>query len=151
MHRHFQILTDTYNKLVKMTIAPIILVLSPLLICATTYTLMILGTKIDALSLVALVTWFGIGLSHNFICFYFAVKVYKTSKSIVQKRTLFGYKQSNKWTSGYFTRLLKMYWRSFPQVRIYFWDGNYFDECTCLVILQFSVDIAINLILMDAK
>ncbi len=152
MHRQWQLLIRTYNNLVKTTVALWTLVFSPALFCVSAYVLMAIGTGLDLMSLITLLVLFGIAMSENLICFYFAIQVYKISRVIVRKRYL---SLDNHFCKQNYNRrfplaiLLKRCWRSFPQMKIYFLDGNFFEDCTCLVIFQFSVEQAVSLILMD--
>lgn len=149
MHRQFQVLTEAYNNIMQKTITPFYLILSPTLFCVAVYTLMALGTNIDGMSLVTLIVIFGLALSQNFICFYFAIEVYKTSRSIHNKDGIIQRNPKTRSENDYSRKLFDRYWRSFPIAKIRFLDGNFFEDCTCLIMLQFSVDQAVSLILME--
>ncbi len=129
--------------MMQMTVTPTYVILSPLLFSVTVYTLISLGSSMDYSSIMVLIILLSIGTSQNFIGFYFAIQVYKESKPIVDRRLLFKRK------GGLFAKMVTRYWKSFPVVKVHFFQGNFFEKCTSLVLFDFSVNQALSLVLMD--
>lgn len=86
-------------------------------------------------------------------CFHFPASVFRTSGStlrqckIATRLVVVKSKRSN-WEQ---VRLLSKYWRSFPTIRIYFFNRNYFGKLTPLVLFKFSSRISINMMLMERR
>ncbi len=149
MYREFQVLVGSYNTLLKPFLTPSYVILSPLLFCAATYTLILMGSRLDLVSISIMSICVVGSLAMNLICFHFAVELFKRSRSLKQREVGLG-KRIVSGERSRVTKLSKVYWRSFPQMRIYFSDGNFFEDMTCFVILDFSVNQAVSLILMKA-
>lgn len=148
IHGQFQILARIYNNMMQMTITPTYVVLSPLLFSTAVYSLVLLGTSIDMASLITLVITLSISMSQNFVGFYFAIQVFKESSSIFNRKLIFQNMKGNPKENRYFQKMVTRYWKSFPLIKIYFFHGSFFEDCTCLVLLDFSVNQAVNLLLL---
>lgn len=149
MYRQFQVLVGAYNTLLKTFLTPSYVILSPLLFCAATYTLILMGSRLDVVSLSIMSISLVVSLAMNLICFHFAVELFKKSRLLKGREAALGRRMRNSERSRV-TKLSKIYWKSFPQMRIYFSDVNFFEDVTCFVILDFSVNQAVSLILVKA-
>lgn len=149
MYRQFQVLVGTYNTLLKPFLTPSYVILSPLLFWAATYTLMLMGSRLDVVSFSMMSISLVVSLAMNLMCFHFGVELFKKSRSLKSREVALGGRVANSERSRV-TELSKIYWKSIPQMRIHFSDGNFFEDMTCFVILDFSVNQAVSLILMQA-
>lgn len=81
------------------------------------------------------------------LIFQYSVKIYTTSKFvrevILKQRTSMDGMQTRRKRKENLKR-----WKRMPDMKPFFGESNYFDNLTCLVLLDFSIKIAINLILL---
>lgn len=153
IYREIQILVDIYNNVFKqpiilgyVTVAPISLSVCSYLVISQWYTL-------DTSTFLVFVSLGMLSISIITLVFQYAVDIFSTSESLVACRcwginsrrdgNFQGYRRSS--------RLAKMYLKSMPKVKIRFLSSNFFESQTPLVILDFSISLAINLVLLDAQ
>lgn len=149
MYRHFQVLVGTYSTLLKPFLTPSYVILSPVVFCAATYTLILMGSRLDVVSFSMMSISLVVSLAMSLVWFHFGVELFKKSRSLKSREVALSRRVANSERSRV-TKLSKIYWKSIPQMRIYFSDGSFFEDMTCLVILDFSVNQAVSLILMQA-
>lgn len=88
-----------------------------------------------------------IGLAVILVVFHLALKIFEESKSMLRSQ-IWCRGNSSFLLHARCRRVFQKYWRSFPCLKIYFFQGNFFESSTPLVILDFSMSCAVNLLLL---
>lgn len=147
--REIQLLSTMYNEFHKTYVIPgtIIVAISG---CSTSLYIFIAGRS-ELLLMPILMYANGAAICSFYIVggFHLAVRLFAAGKEIVEsigcgKRTFHRILCIGRQEG----RILRKYWKSFPVVKIYFFEGN-FDRRTPLTLLEFSISITINLILCE--
>lgn len=120
-------------------------------ISVSTFTIVSSWESLNTITAVVFVNGLIASIVGAFLCFYFATKLFMESKDFVKTQ---GCISSN---GGYVTlgyeclkrqHLLKKYWRSFPVLKIFFFETNFFERSTPLVILNLSLNVEVSMILI---
>lgn len=151
MQREIQLLCQIYNDIHKRNVIPLVIILG---VISNSFSLYILVSNWTCINLQISVIFgncvivaFGIIL----LAFHLAVKLYIESKNLFR---LHMFQNNFRCEENSLLRrkdkiLIKKYWRSFTDLKIFFFEANFFEGSTPLVILAFSMNCAVNLILFD--
>lgn len=146
IYREAQLLGWLYNDIHKHLLIPVFLLMT---VAGVSVCLFQLVSQWDNLNLETMLV-FGngviVGINIVLITFRLAVKLYKESEhSLLSKiSTMHAKNQTER-------RAAKMYWKSFTILKIYFFETNFFERATPLVVLNFIISCAINMILLESK
>lgn len=142
MFRETQIICGLYNDIHSMFVmAPLIIsglmgISVPICMLVTNWGSLDVQMVLVSCNLILICAGFIMLVSH------FAVKFYLENKGLLASRN-FGSQVSMR-----ARKLLERYWRSFPVLKIFFFQGNFFENSTPLVLFDFSLNCAIDLILL---
>lgn len=142
MFRETQIICRLYNDIHSMVvIAPVIVsglmgISVPLCMLVKNWGVLDVQMALISCIVILICVGFVMLISH------FAVEFYLETKDLLASCNFGNY------ASFRTRRLLVRYWKSFPILRIYFFEGNFFENSTPLVLFNFSLNWAINLILL---
>lgn len=148
MHRQVPLLCTVYNELHKSLLTPLVVLNCGI---GTAVSLFILMTTILEKEMQILVVFCNlllISISLLLLAFQFAAKFYVGNKQFVI--TQFNWKHdevSNHFESRRDRDVMKRYCRCYPILKIFCFESNYFEGNTSLVVLNFSINCAINLVL----
>lgn len=137
LFREVQLLNLRYNDLHKYLIVPGILLEGLFLPAVTEFILIAHWRKMDTVSIITVADSCFDGVVMILLCFHFAVKVYVANESSLKARK-----------NVHFGKLWRRYWKSFKTLKIFFFVNNFFERLTPLIILQFAINLTINLVLL---
>lgn len=149
MFREIQLLCNLYNGIHQHQLIPGVMIITVLGASVSLFAMVSGSASMDVTTVLIFGNGFVNAIGTTFLCFYFAAKLFTESKELTIKHGCMeqggelilageGVRQK---------RLLKRYWRSFPCLKIFFFERNFFECSTPLVILGFSMNFAINMIL----
>lgn len=146
MFREIQVCCGLYNGAHQMRIIPPLI---PVCTCCTSMSLFEIVSAWDNMDLQII---FICGGSLIFSCsivslgFHFGATLYVKCRKLLLSHV---YINSTSLVGTKNKLLMRRYWRSFPFLKIFFLRGNFFEGSTPLVLLDFSISCAINLILLE--
>lgn len=147
MYRETQLLVWYYNDLHKLGIIPAIIVLLVAGLPVATSCIVSTWKKVDTPTAAVLGVMIVISVEIILLAFHLPLKIYATTKHLLPTPAI-SFARPILSLNKQDTRIMNRYWRSFPLLKIYFFESNYFENDTPLVILNFSIGCAINLILL---
>ncbi len=146
--REIQLICGLYNEYHKHSVQFGFVLMAPATLAISTFLVISRWEVLDSLALVIFSNFMVTMAAIIILIFRYAVKVYTSSKfirEVVCKRemvTLF--------RTEYGKRKLNVkMWKSLVDLKVYFGGRNYFDRMTCLVLLDFAIGMAINLMLVS--
>lgn len=142
MYRRIQILCKFYNELHKWYIIMGFIIYMPACVSVCIYLVAARWNELDLMSLLMFSNYAQAASVTIMFVFQFAVKVFMYSSEAVRS----GIPKSTKQTA-----LAKRYWKSFSVAKIMFFSSNYFESTTPMIIMDFAVNQAINLVLGDGR
>lgn len=146
--RETQIFCNFYNCTYQRQVIPAIIILA---VVGFTSSLFALVSAWDTLGFQTVVIFgdsvIGTG-AVILLVFHLAIIINAESKNLCGFQ--FPLEQLNKSAVAKFKKsTLLRYWRSFPVLKIFFFESNYFESGTTLEILNFAINCSINLILLE--
>lgn len=148
MFREIQLITWFYNDLHKLGIIPAILALFGSCLPVGISSIVSRWKYMDAQT----AAYFGattvMSAEVILLAFHLPLQIYATSKYLLVLVSQNSLGRPNLFRSKHDRKIMSRYWRSFPVLKIYFFQSNFFENNTPLIILDFTIDCAINLILM---
>lgn len=148
MFREIQLIAWFYNDLHKLGIIPAILVLVLSDLPVSISSIVTRWKYMDPQA--AILFGAGVVMSAEVIllAFHIPLKIYATSKQLLVPTSGRSLGRPILYLNKRDTKMMNRYWRSFPVLKIYFFESNFFESNTPLVLLDFSISCAINLILL---
>lgn len=150
MFRETQLLCSSFNDIHKLHVNPQIILIGVTGLAMSLFMLVSSGESMNVQSALIFGDLMLITAAVIFLTFYFAVKVYEESKTVLMSK-LFVVKHYGKFATVNGMKIqkaIRRYWRSFPVLKIFFFESNFFENGTPLVFFDFSIGCAINLILL---
>lgn len=144
MYREIQLLCSLFNELHKLHVIPASILIA--MVGTSVSLFMLVSRRVDKDFQITFL--FGnclvLGIAVILLGFHFAVKLYSDNRNLL---ILQPYLRNTKTSTE--RRMMRKYWRSLPLLKIFFFQSNFFESTTPLVILDFSMNLAINLILLE--
>lgn len=150
MNREIRIICGVYNEMHKLIVTPSLIVTFVISIAVPMFMLVSKSVVKDLQNVLLFGFIEVIGVTFILLAFQLAVNLYvESNKLFVGKGSqrhdeMTGHLQSNKER-----HLIKRYSRSFPVLKIFFFESNYFEGNTTLNILTFAINCSIQLILCE--
>lgn len=145
VYREIQLLCKLYGELFQNQLIGGYVLETPMVFVVCAYILIANWSQLPSVAKFVLANAVLMCIGIFLYVFHFAVKVY-TESNTMKKTACNGNLVT--FTNGRGGKLAKRYWKSMPIVKVGIFNGNFFDEVTPLVILQFSVSTTTNLVLM---
>lgn len=146
MFREAQLLCAIYNDIHKRHMIPLSMVMAVAGSSISLFALVSRWSNMDLKTVLVFGNGVAMGINVVVITFRLAVKLRVESNMI---KPLFVRRERNNGIDKKSSRILQRYWKSFPAFRVSFFETNFFDRNTPLVMLHFIFDGTINLILLD--
>lgn len=148
IYREIQLICGLYNEYHKHTIQFGFVLMAPLTLAISAFLVISRWQVLSSMALVIFLNFVVTMAAIIMLIFRYAVKVHTSSKLI--RKVLCRRELVRLVHTEYGKRRLNMkYWRSMVDLKVYFGGSNFFDRITCLVLLDFSIGLAINLILVS--
>lgn len=148
MYRETQLACNAYNQLHQLLVIPTLIFTLMMATKVSLFTLMSKFVKKKLETLLLFGNGLAICLSGMTLAFEYVVKVYRESDRLIMQPCSWMHDEI---TCHLPTRrlgiIIKRYSRSFPTLKIFLFESNFFEGNTSLVMLDFSINCAINLIL----
>lgn len=147
-YREIQLVCCIYNKIHKMLVVPALILTYGFGCTVGLYMLMSTFVEKKLQTLIVFCNLLVMSISAIMLAFQFAAKFYMKSKRLLMSQS----RRKHDEISIYMLNrrdcvAMKRYYRSFHILKIYFFQDNFFEENTSLVLLDFSINNAINLVL----
>lgn len=141
MYRNIQYICKLYNDFHKKCVIMGFIIYMPACVSVCVYLVAGRWNDLDIMSLLMFSNYAQAASVTIMLVFQYAVKVYMLSDSI----------KYNLPKGCRNVGSVKRYWKSFQVVKVNFFSNNFFESTTPMVIMDFSVNQAINLVLGDAR
>lgn len=141
MYRNIQYICKLYNEFHKKCVIMGFIIYMPACVSVCVYLVAGRWNELDFMSLLMFSNYAQAASVTIMLVFQYAVKVYVVSESI-KFNVPRGYRN---------VALVKRYWKSFQVVKVNFFSSNFFESTTPMVIMDFAVSQAINLVLADSR
>lgn len=138
VYRKIQLLFSAYNDIHKRGVMPLAIFLTIVTFAVGAYPLISQFDELDLVLVIILINVWAMAFTVLRTCFYITAFVHSESGDIIGEKRGLGN-----------SKLLRKYWNSFPTMKIYFFETNYFETGTSLVILDFAINMTINLVLLE--
>lgn len=147
MFREIQIICFLYNDIHQYHIIPATVLLTTIITPVCIFVFTWGSGNLNFITFLFFSNILVVGICSIFLCSHFPALLYSLSKRLLvsNSRLLFYSKVDETFKN---IRIVKKYWRSFPLFKVCFSSCNYFESGTPLIILNFSMHLAINLILL---
>lgn len=146
IYREIQLLCGLHNHLHKMTLMPVTIINTISVFSVSFFILMSRKITTDFLTTLIFGNCVLLAIGIMLLIFHLCVKLYLESQDILMMQQDLVFEGPNFQRQS---KLAKKYWRSFTVFKVFFFETNYFDGSTPLVILDFALDCVINLILCE--
>lgn len=144
LFREIQLLCRLYNSVHQHHIIPGTVIIGVMIYTVCLYTLVISWSHLDLKTLLIFSNSLAIGTAIILACFHLACRINTESKQFLETWNTF---KEIKGGSKRKLAILRRYTKSIQPLKIYFFESNFFERMTPVVILNFAMTAAINLIL----
>lgn len=151
IYREIQLLCWDYNSIHKLAVIPPLLILGVMGISVSLFVIAYLSKSGDIMGILIFCNVLANSIWVILLWFHLALSLHNESRRLLKSGVHTQVNQDNLilQSKREEERLLLRYWKSFPVLKIYFFESNFFESSTPLVILNFSMGCAINLILLE--
>lgn len=152
IYREIQLLFQCYNEISKGLLMPTIILYNILSLCVSSYPLISEYDKMESIfTFFFLINILVVAIMVLFTCLGLPGEVYKTGKELVGGVGIEANVDylRNRVGCCREVRIVKKFWKSCPNVKIFFFSSSFFERCTQLSILDFAINITVNLILLS--
>ncbi len=146
-YREVRLMCGLYNDHHKNTIQLGFVVMGPLTLSISLFLVITRWDILGAPALFIFSNLIGIFGAMIMLIFRYSVKIYSTSntlREVIFKQEIF---KDNMQTRQKRKENVRR-WKSMTDIKLYFGESSYFENLTCLKLLDFSIGMAINLILL---
>lgn len=149
MFREVQLLCCFYNDIHKKRIMPTYVLHWVLCSSVTLFTVVSKFVR-DPLAMLIFGNGLAMSIGTIMLVYHLPVKLFIESSNLMDSKPYSQWKKrSVALEDQKIVQLTRRYWRSFPILKVFMFETNFFDSSTPLVILDFSINQAINLILCE--
>lgn len=150
MYRETQLFCSYYNRIHKICFNPPLIIIGITGTAVSLFMLVSYGGNLDAKSALMLGDLLVVCVGHIMLTFDFGVKLYIESSDLLTSKAYARNCGKSTFLQSPKDRIaVRRYWRSFPILKTYFFQSNFFESTTPLVLLNFAMGLAINLILLE--
>lgn len=161
MWREVQLIFKRYNGIHQKELMPMEIIFVICSFSGAAYPLISMYKKLDMIVILICGNVWSISLLAMRTCLSLPMKVFADGEVIVSGKGLYKlFGESEGKSKSLFksckndaklisTSLARKYWDSLPKQKIYFFSNNFFERKTPLVILDFAINILVNLILIQ--
>lgn len=150
MYREIQLICKIYNEMHQMKVIPTIMVTTSTATTVSLFTLMSKSVEKKVQTLIVFCNLLLVVICAVVFAFQFAVKFYMEGKRLLGRYSGTRHDEiSNHLTRRRERRVMKKYARSFPILKIFFFESNFIEGNTSLIVLNFAITWAINLVLCE--
>ncbi|CAL8146853.1 unnamed protein product [Orchesella dallaii] len=146
-YREIQIISNLFNDTHKKSFILVFIAGTSLCVVIASYCLITQFASMDLAALVAFCICLLIPTIVILICFRFSARVFAECATTLVKHQGMSLVTALEKAPGSVT-LIQKYWKSFSIVKVKFFSDNFFEGETPLVLYQFAIDMAIDLILI---
>ncbi|ODM89341.1 hypothetical protein Ocin01_17341 [Orchesella cincta] len=147
VYREIQLISKLFNETHKKSFILIFIAGTSMCVVVSSYCLIRQFSNMDLAALVSFSISLIIPTIVILICFRFSACVFAECSTTLKKHQGMSMVAALRETVGC-SGLIKRYWKSYPVVKVKFFSDNFFEGETPLVLYQFSIDMAIDLILI---
>lgn len=149
-YREVQLLFQRYNEIHKGDMIPLYILASISSFCVGTYPVITKYKELDIVSIFIGGNIWATSLILMRTCFYVPILVYGKSSFLTSGKNFMLASKNLNGSAGS-AKMLRKYWKSFPPAKIFFFSSNFFEGKTPLVILDFAINVTVNMILIDEQ
>ncbi|CAL8146856.1 unnamed protein product [Orchesella dallaii] len=146
-YREIQIISNLFNDTHKKSFILVFIAGTSLCVVIASYCLITQFASMDLAALVAFCICLLIPTIVILICFRFSARVFAECATTLVKHKGMSLVTALEKAPGS-VALIQKYWKSFAIVKVKFFSDNFFEGETPLVLYQFAIDMAIDLILI---
>lgn len=150
MYREIQILCDVYNEIHKRVVVPFLIISFVMGISISRFMLISKSVERSIQNMLVFGPAVFISLVATLLAFQLAVRLYVESSTLLAKNHSWQNHQiAGRMRNQKKRQIMQRYCRSFPVLKIFFFERNFLEGNTTLNILDFSNNGATNLILLE--
>lgn len=150
MYRETQLLCYFYNSIHKIAVNPPLILIGITGPAVALSMLVSFWEKVDLETGLVVVDLMVVCIGVLLLTFHFGVKLFIECKNFLVLKAYGKHYGKVHYSRGTRDKMaMRRYWRSFPLLKIFFLQSNFFESTTPLVMLNFSMSLAINLILLE--
>lgn len=147
MYREMQLMCGRYNSIHKSCFIPQTLIMGVSIYFVSLATLVSAWSNLDVKAVMIFSNSLGVGTGIILLCFHLATRLHEETKLFLKSRSHLHLTNCRSSKRG----IVRRYWKSFPVLKIYFFETNFFERETPLVILDFAMNLAVSLILLHSE
>lgn len=164
VYRETQLAFFRFNEVHQRELMPFLISLVVVTFSVSSYILVAFHQNAMGIIIVLVIIMLVMSFAVLGTCFTLMMYVDVTSSSIISSRKglleaflkqgqHYSRKGSSSGVNGtsFSFKLLRKFWKSFPPLRIYFFSNNFFEKGTPLNVLNFSINLTVNFILMERE
>lgn len=149
LFREIQIIFGLFNNVHKCLVMPPFILLGSMTASVSIFVLVTALGSLDIQTTLIFGNLLLIGLAFILLVFHIAVKIFAESNYVLRSQ-IWCRGNSSFLLSTRHRKTIRTCWRSFRSFKIFIFHGNFFECSTPLVILDFSMGFAVNLILLES-